>query len=451
MADYNDKWNRFADDEDFTRIFDTKSSEPIETAPVKNSIEKTSPADKRKSSVGTFRANGNEKMSQASGAARGGRRTRTPKHQKFIKIKALTDSKDPQPDMGGNPVQFRKERRVGILGGIMYFIFIVAVSTLLACVCWFAATDVLALGKPEETVEITVPEGYDIDSLAQILYENGVINYRGLFKFYGGFANVEDKVKEGTYLLYTNYDYRAIVSGLTPAGGTRVSVSVTIPEGYTLMQTFNLLEERGVCKADKLWDCATNYDFDYDFLDSSTLGETKRLEGYLFPDTYEFYIGQDADAVIKKFLSNFNNRFDDDLIARAESLGYTMDEIVTVASLIEEEAAGDEDRAMIASVIYNRLNSSSFPYLQFDSTINYVINETGEDFSTELDSPYNTYKYEGLPVGAISNPGMAAIKAALYPEETSYYYYALDIYGEHRFFNSYDGFLAFVNSSDYAG
>lgn len=426
MADYNDKWQEFYDaalnDDDSTRVFDTGS------APVKSDKEaKSEKTNKEKP-----------------------KREKAPKQQKPSKREKMTEQKDTEPEQSKNPVRFRKERRVGIIGGILYFIFVVALSGLLACLCWFAATDVLALGKGEEAVEITIPENYTVDEVAQILYENGVINYRGLFKFYDSFADVSDTIRPGTYLLYTNYDYRAIVSGLSSAG-TRVSVKVTVPEGYTLKQIFELLEENGVCKADKLWECAANYEFDYDFLDSSELGNKKRLEGYLFPDTYEFYMSQEPEQVIKKFLSNFNNRFDEDLQARAEELGYTVDEIIIIASLIEKEAAGDEDRATIASVIYNRLKSSSFPYIQFDSTINYVISETGEEFSTELDSPYNTYKYEGLPVGAIANPGMAAIKAALYPEDTSYYYYALDIYGEHRFFTNYDSFLAFVSSSDYAG
>lgn len=424
MSDYNDKWQEFFDNadkagvEDNTRVFDTTSVQNESTKKVSEKRPKREKAPKRE---------------------------KTPR-----KPRASKNTVAAEPDKGGNPVKFRKDRRIGILGGLLYFLFVIAVSGLLACLCWFAATDVLALGKPEEAVEITIPENYTVDEVAQILYENQVINYRGLFKFYDSFANISDTVAPGTYLLYTNYDYRAIVTGLS-AAGTRVSVKVTIPEGYTLKQTFELLEERGVCKAEKLWDCATNFDFDYDFLDDSTLGEKKRLEGYLFPDTYDFYLSEDPDDVIKKFLSNFNNRFDEDLRERAEEMGYTMDEIVIIASLIEEEAAGEEDRAMIASVIYNRLDSSNFPYLQFDSTINYVINETGEEFSTELDSPYNTYMYQGLPAGPISNPGMAAIKAALYPDDTNYYYYALDIYGEHRFFTSYDGFLDFVNSSDYAG
>jgi len=459
MADYNDKWQEFYDaalakDDDSTRVFDTKTGAPIESA--SGSTKEKGASEKKKSIFGDAFAKDKAAEAEKTKTEEKPKRERAPKKEKASKEKTPSPRKEraaqrrAEENEGNFPVRFRRERRVGSLGGVVYFIFILAMSTLLACVLWFAASDVLALGKEEKAVEITIPENYTVDEVAQILYENGVINNRKMFKIYDSFADITDTVKPGTYLLYTNYDYRAVVSGLG-AAGTRVSVKVTVPEGYTLRQTFALLEENGVCTAEKLWDCAANFDFDYDFLDSSTLGNEKRLEGYLFPDTYDFYLGEDPDDVIKKFLANFNNRFDDELVARLEETGYSMHDVVVIASLIEEEAAGEEDRAMIASVIYNRLGSSNFPYLQFDSTIHYIIAETGEDFSTEIDSPYNTYKYGGLPEGAISNPGMAAINAALYPEDTNYYYYALDIYGEHRFFTNYDSFLNFVNSSDYAG
>jgi UPF0755 protein len=158
-----------------------------------------------------------------------------------------------------------------------------------------------------------------------------------------------------------DYDYRALVYGMTDSGGTKVEIDVTIPEGYTLKQIFALMETNGVCTAEELWDAAANYDFDYDFLDSSTLGNEKRLEGYLFPDTYTCYVGDKPTRVINKMLSNFNNKFTDEYKERAAELGYSVADIINIAAMIEKEAANDEERANIASVIYNRLNSSSFP------------------------------------------------------------------------------------------
>ena len=165
-------------------------------------------------------------------------------------------------------------------------------------------------------------------------------------------------------------------------------------------------------------------------------------------------MNDNPENVLDKMLSNFDNKITDEYKEKAESMGYTLDEIIIVASIIEEEAAGEADRAEIASVIYNRLKNTSsqtMGYLQLDSTINYIIYGTDQEFSTEIDSPYNTYTNKGLPAGPISNPGLAAIEAALNPASTSYYYFAIDTDGVTQFFKSYDSFMDFVNSSSYGG
>ena len=354
-------------------------------------------------------------------------------------------------DYEERPIRRNREKRSGCLGGFMYFAFIIGVSFLLACVGWIAATDVLALGKEDMAIEVTIPQDFTIDQVADILYSNEIIKYKELFKIYAGFSNAEKKISEGTYELNTSYDYRALVYGMSVSGGTKVVVDVTIPEGYTLSQIFKLLDKNNVCAEEDLWDMAANYDFEYDFLDSATLGEKKRLEGYLFPDTYIFYVGDDATRVISKMLTNFDIKFTDDYKARAETLGRSMDEIVIIASMIEKEAANDAERADIASVIYNRLKSANFPKLQIDATIYYAIADTGDEFSKDYDSPYNTYKYDGLPIGPISNPGIQSIKAALYPNSTNYYYYGLNTDKVHNFFNSYDSFQSFLASDKFGG
>ena len=333
----------------------------------------------------------------------------------------------------------------------MLFGFILAVSLVLASLGWLAATDVLALGKADSVVEVTVPRDYTIDSVSDVLHDAGLIKYKFLFKLYAKFSHADTKISGGTYQLNTNFDYRALVVGMTKSGSAKVEVEVTIPEGYSMKKIFELLEENSICYAEDLWKTAAEHDFEYDFLSSDTLGQEKRLEGYLFPDTYKFYMNDRPERVIDKFLSNFNNKFTDEMWAQADELGYTVREIVTIASIIEREAAAGDDRGDMASVIYNRLNSGDLKYLQMDSTIDYVIDATGEDFSTDIDSPYNTYKYPGLPEGPISNPGIASIQAALNPNNTSYYYFALGKDGVHHFFNSYSAHEEFVSSSEYAG
>jgi UPF0755 protein len=350
------------------------------------------------------------------------------------------------------PLRQRREKRTGCLGGLLYAVFIICICLLLASLLWLAATDVLGLGNVDETVQLTVPQGYTIDSVSDMLLKDGLIKYKFLFKLYADFSHADKKIVPGTYELNKNYDYRALVGGMSAHGGKKVEVSVTIPEGWTLKQIFDLFDSNKICPEQDLWDTAANYDFDYDFLDKSTLGDKYRLEGFLFPDTYTFYVGDTPTRTIGKMLANFKTKFKDEYTARAKELGYSVRDIVIVASMIEREAGNDNERDLVASVIYNRLKSKSFPRLEIDATIYYAIAETGEEFSTDIDSPYNTYKVKGLPAGPIANPGIASIKAALYPETTKYYYYALNKDEKsHSFFKDGDSFNAFINSDQYGG
>ncbi|MDR2665239.1 MAG: endolytic transglycosylase MltG [Oscillospiraceae bacterium] len=350
------------------------------------------------------------------------------------------------------PLRQRREKRTGCLGGLLFAAFVISISLLLASLGWLAATDVLGLGDEDETVQVTIPKGFDIATVASALREAGLIKYEFLFKIYADFSEAAEKIASGTYVLNTNYDYRMLVDSMTERGGKRATVDVTIPEGYTLAQIFASFEESGVCSADELWVTAENNFFDNDFLAGVPLGDRYRLEGFLFPDTYTFYVGDTPERAISKMLDNFGKRVPVEMRARAGELGYSLREAITIASMIEKEASADEDRPLVASVIYNRLGSEEFPRLEIDATIYYAMALTGEPFSVDLNNPYNTRVYPGLPPGPISNPGLKAIEAALHPESTGYYFYALSkTGGRHEFFEDYDAFLAFVTSEDYGG
>lgn len=368
-------------------------------------------------------------------------------------------------------------KRLGCLSGILYFIFILCISAALAAFGWMCATDVLGLGEDNNQITVSVPreamktvtrektnsDGVkeekeitvaNMEYIASMLKENGLIKYEWLFKLYCKFSSADEKVKPGTYVLNTDFDYRALVYGMTPTAGERVVVDVTIPEGHNIFQVVHDLTSNGVCEEDELWDCLTNYDFDYDFLDKSTLGDRLRLEGYLFPDTYSFYVGDTPSRVIGKLLKNFSKKWTDEMSEQAQKLGLTQRDIIIVASMIEKEAGADSERATIASVIYNRLKDGGQGtnyLLQIDATLYYAAQVEGVQMSTDIDSPYNTYKNTGLPVGPITSPGLASIKAALNPEETKYYYYALGKEGVHHFSKTLEEHRAFVNSDQYGG
>ena len=383
------------------------------------------------------------------------------------------DSEESERDY--RPIRQSHEYRSGCLGGVMYFLFIICLSVVLACLGWMAASDVLALNKKEldttvilpmsifesETVvkydENGRPDGTeritraDIDYVADALKDAGLIEYKWLFTAFCKLSHADTKVGPGEYELRSTYDYRALIQHMKPNSGGALTVKITFPEGFSMRQMFLLLEEKGVSDYDELMEAAADYKFNYDFLEELPQGDASRLEGYLFPDTYEFYVSMQPSSAINKFLETFYYVFDEDMQHLLETNGRDIREIVTIASMIEKEAANDEERALIASVIYNRINAG-MP-LGIDATILYVHPEHEGAPTADMlaeDSPYNTRDRLGLPPTPICNPGRASLRAALAPAATNYYYYALDMEtGTHRFFTNAAEFNTFVGTQDY--
>ena len=216
-----------------------------------------------------------------------------------------------------------------------------------------------------------------------------------------------------------------------------LTVTVTFPEGYTVVQIAEKLEENKVCSASEFIALTNNYEyiqtFGYIFTEGITNPEDRAfyLEGYIFPDTYEFYKNESPERALKRFLDNTERKLTTEYKQRAEELGYTIDEIITLASIVQKESFTRDSVKNVASVLHNRLKSASFQRLQCDVTIHYINeNVTGSKYLTGDTSVYaelyNTYKCSGLPAGPITNPGLAAIEAALYPAETNYYYFVTD-------------------------
>lgn len=355
------------------------------------------------------------------------------------------------------PIRRHRYYRTGLQGGLMYFGFVVCVSVILASIAWLAADDVLSLNKDEVEAQIFVGEDINLDTVASELQDKGIVKYKVLFELFGKLTHADEKIEPGIYTISSKLDYNAMIHVMKHDEVTyveRETVRITIPEGKTLKQTFQILAEHGVCPYETLLDCAANHEFRFSFLEDIPYGDATRLEGYLFPDTYEFYASSTPEEAISKFLNNFDGKFSDAMKEKAAQMGYSMHEIVTIASLIEMEAGNDAERGTIASVIYNRLNSSYYPYLQIDATIQYVLEERKEYLTEKdlaVDNPYNTYKYKGIPPGPISNPGLASLRSALNPENTGYYFYALNKNGVHNFFASYNEFLNFKNSNVFGG
>ena len=329
----------------------------------------------------------------------------------------------------------KPKQGIGCLSTVSYCILILGISVLLAAFAILAANDMFALVKTDKEITVEIEDGATMREIADLMADSGVIRYPSLFWAFAKMTDMDDQIRPGTYTLNATMDYRSILSRIKYRPDTQSIVTVTIPEGMEMDDIFALLETNGVCEAYLLHAYAKYYDFSYSFLKDLPYSD-KRLEGYLFPDTYDFYIGDSPVRVLKKFLSNFNRKWDVDLKARAENINMSIHDIMIIASMIEREAKYDEERPTISSVIHNRLQSDSFPHLQIDATVQYALPEWKETLTSEdllIDSPYNTYICEGLPIGPICNPGLAAIRAALYPEETNYYYYVARKNGWHYF------------------
>lgn len=316
---------------------------------------------------------------------------------------------------------------------VTYIICVVLVSCLLAELGWLAVNEVCALNKEPLTAEVTIDEGDGLGAIAKKLKKAGIIDSKFLFKLYGLFSGTAKKVDAGVYKLDTGMDYHCLEQTMQTGTSAAATVTVTIPEGYTVQQIIELLAENNVSSVEKLTEAAKNYVFeDYSFIDNENLGNISRLEGYLFPDTYEFYVKEEAVSALSRLLDNFYYWIfeDEEMVEMMER--EDLKEIITVASLIEKETDGT-DRETIASVIYNRLNHSAETayLLQIDASLVYAAGrEITQDDYKNLDSPYNLYTHQGLPPTPIANPGLASIKAALNPEKTNYYFYALDVNGE---------------------
>ncbi len=385
-----------------------------------------------------------------------------------------TEQIDEEPPMRkGRP---KMKKGYGLLGiphilvTLVWLAIIAVIGVTLGRMMWLCVADVLAFGQVPREATIVITEDDDMDSIAKKLHRAELINYPELFKAFANVTGKGERISVGTFTFNerdeetgeipgTIYDYNAIINSLRQYAPTRQIVKVVVPEGYSCAQLFALLEEKGVSTVAALEEHAANGELkEYWFLENVERGSKYCLEGYLFPDTYEFYTNDDPQRVLEKFLNNFNVKFSDlmmekltvlneKLTATMKKRGFsdeqiaakqlTVKEIVIVASMVEKETGGVLESYDISSVIYNRLYRWELPYLNIDATIVYALGGKTDPLTNEdlqIDSPFNTYTHMGLTPGAISNPGLTSLNAALDPNETDYFYYALNPEtGEHKF------------------
>lgn len=328
-------------------------------------------------------------------------------------------------------------------------------TALIACVCIFfisimtvsASTiamqfinDVLVIDKPGGSVNVTIPEGSDFDNVFNILEEEGLIKQKTLCYILLKLRNYHTVDYEpGIYYLDKNSGIEInIETIMVKKTGSKGTVRLTFPEGWTIAQIFEKLEKYEVCTAEKLYANLDIVGNQYDFIKDieMTSGRYLKYEGYLFPDTYDFYIDETPSSVLKKLFNNFESKWTAEYDDRAKELGLTIDEVMNIAAIIQREAKNSSQMAIVSSVIHNRLNASStYPTLEMNSTKDYISSlekyNLFSDFYYELYlGTYNTYSSQGLPPGPICSPGATAIKAALYPSDSDYYFFMHSPSGE---------------------
>ena len=348
----------------------------------------------------------------------------------------------------------KKEKgRKGGGGGALITALLALVLLAAAALSYMGITtlrDIFALGKnPEDVlvVSLSIPEGQSTDQLIDLLADKKLLKQRLMCKLYMQFTwyiqthNKEEEPEPpdyiaGEYELDTAMGLEEMLGSFLPKPSTGETASLLFPEGFTVKQVMEKIGDNRVSNANLLRRSMLATTFDYAFLkDLNTNGRYYKYEGYLFPDTYEFFIDENANSALHKFFANFQAKWKEEYTTRATEMGYTIDQIVIIASIIQKEAANADQMKIISGVLHNRLDHPSvYPMLECDSTRDYVLN----NIATEMDAgaaelyheTYNTYRCTGLPVGPICNPGERAIEAALYPEAHEYFYFQHDKNGE---------------------
>lgn len=346
---------------------------------------------------------------------------------------------------------------------LIYIACVILTSVVLSATIITNCNDIFAFVKPDRECEITIEPGTNLSALASQLKRAGIIEHKNTFRMYIQYRHKDsDAYTPGTYTVSSSMNYDQIIAAITPKA-EREMVSITIPEGYTVTDIIDLLVEKKIGAKhtrEAYEEVIANGDFsDYWFVAELPSDPVRyyRLEGYLFPDTYYFYTDMTEKTVISKFLDNFDRKYSEKFRTAAQAKGYTTDQLVTLASIIQAEgkerivtisnegANGEEDvtstvdYGLISSVFHNRLSLKNPMRLQSDATTLFALkmDKTGQDKVTGenkyYNNPYNTYNINGLPPGAICNPGLNALSFALEPDNSPYYYFVADSKGNTHF------------------
>ncbi len=346
-----------------------------------------------------------------------------------------SESEDTDEEEADKPKKKKKKRGHGhIIFGLILSAFIISVSILAAVLVLTCAKEFIGLDKSDIEIVVEVPMNSGTADIAELLYNEGIVSDPRLFRLFSKLKGADGTYIAGTHTLSPNMDYNTMISVLQEeVKDPRETADIVFPEGITLLEAAQRLEEKNVCNAEEFIKVFNLGGFGFDFEQEAKVSAMKfyKMEGYLFPDTYQFYVEEDPRIVAKKIYKNFDARITPDLYGRMEDLDMELEEVLTLASIVQAEAANTRDMKKVASVFYNRLNNpDEYPLLQSDPTTNYVdevIRPNIQVKSEQMFKAYDTYRGAGLPPGPICNPGLDAINAVLYPAETDYYYFCSNL------------------------
>ncbi len=373
------------------------------------------------------------------------------------------EEKEEQRALAAMKVRYEKQRLRSrtfayILLGAFLSIVIIGVSAYISSYIVTFALDLTGIATTDFKIDVIIPEGADVKTVGAILQENNIIKSAKFFEAFADFTKKSEVFQSGTYTLSSTMSYMTIFDTLQSRSINYKTVTIRIVEGMTASEIGALLEENKVCYAEDFEQYYKNVQNKFDFERRVSEKSTKfnQLEGYLFPDTYEFYAVLDVPEIVydnaedeeeaaraqrkkelenaeeaaKKMYQNFDDKITKQMYKQIGEMGMTLDEVVTLASMVQKEAASTEDMYYVASVFLNRIHSpEDFPNLQSDVTVLYVENDikpyvdAGTPRYTRYANAYNTYVCEGVPAGPICNPGLDAINAILNAAETDYYYF----------------------------
>lgn len=284
---------------------------------------------------------------------------------------------------------------------------------------------------------VNILSGSSASEIAAELKRAGMVRSSGAFVFAVRWYGKTHALQAGIYELAPSMNLREIIMKMSAGQVVNTAVRVTIPEGVSLPEIGRILEGKGVFSQAEFLAAAGTISLPYAYLAPIPLNTIHRLEGYLFPDTYEFYLDASPEFVIRTMVARFDAVVSPLFAASQKREQYSLHQVLTMASIVEREAVKSQERPRIAGVFYNRLRRGIL--LQSCATVQFVIGRPGKLYyaDLEVDSPYNTYRHAGLPPGPIANPGLASIKAALTPEDTPYLFFVARGDGSHIFSRTY--------------